>query len=72
MRLTSAVGSATIDPKQLYDRYLSGKPVELIDVRTPAEFRSVHATIARLVPLDELDPKTIMETRQGRSTSPFM
>ena len=63
--------AAKIGPKQLYELYQSGKPVELIDVRTPAEYRSLHATIARLVPLDELNPKRFMETRrwsEGRAT----
>ena len=69
--IESAPGSARISPKQLYDLCQSGKPVELIDVRTPAEYRSLHATIARLVPLDELDPKRIMETRGGAPHEPL-
>lgn len=31
----------------------------LIDVRTPAEYRAVHAVGARNVPLDQLDPKAL-------------
>lgn len=45
----------TISPKQLQDRILAGDNVELIDVRTPAEFREVHVTIARNAPLESLD-----------------
>lgn len=41
------------------------EPVELIDVRTPAEFREVHATIARNVPLESLDPHAVMQQRNG-------
>ena len=67
----SAVGGCGIDPKRLYELHESGKPIELIDVRTPAEYRSLHATIARLVPLDELNPKTFMETRQGAKDAPI-
>lgn len=44
----------TIDPRRLYDLAESGQAVELFDVRTPVEFREVHATLARNVPLDQL------------------
>lgn len=47
--------AATIAPKQMFDLQQAG-PVELIDVRTPVEFREVHADGARNVPLTELDP----------------
>jgi rhodanese-related sulfurtransferase len=62
---------AAISPRQLYDLYEAGKPVELIDVRTPAEYRSVHATIARVVPLDELNPQVVMETRRRARHEPL-
>jgi rhodanese-related sulfurtransferase len=41
----------TISAKQLQDRILAGEKADLIDVRTPAEFREVHVTIAKNVPL---------------------
>ena len=47
----------TITPKELQDIVAAGTPVDLIDVRTPVEFREVHVTFARNVPLDQLDPK---------------
>jgi rhodanese-related sulfurtransferase len=37
----------------------SGAVIDLIDVRTPVEFREVHATIARNIPLDQLDPAAL-------------
>lgn len=43
-----------IDPRRLYDLAESGQEVQLVDVRTPVEFREVHATLARNVPLDQL------------------
>lgn len=46
---------ATITPKQLHDRIVAGESIELIDVRTPVEFREVHVQCARNVPLDRLD-----------------
>ena len=64
---------ATITPRELEAMRLRGSPVELIDVRTPVEYREVHAEPARLVSLDRLDPREVMEARtrnQGRSALP--
>ena len=52
----------TITPQQLSQRITSGA-IELIDVRTPAEFREVHLECARNVPLDQLDPQAIARER---------
>jgi rhodanese-related sulfurtransferase len=41
----------------------NGSKVDLIDVRTPAEFREVHVEFARNVPLDRLDPAAVMQSR---------
>ena len=38
----------TISPKQLYDLVQSGASVDLIDVRTPVEYREVHADFAEV------------------------
>lgn len=46
---------AVISPQGLEERVRGGAPVELLDVRTPAEFREVHVGFARNVPLDRLD-----------------
>jgi rhodanese-related sulfurtransferase len=48
----------TIRPEELAQRAQSGK-VELIDVRTPAEFEEVHVEFAKNVPLAALSPKTV-------------
>ncbi len=37
--------------------------VELVDVRTPDEFRDVRATEARLIPLNTLEPHELMRSR---------
>jgi rhodanese-related sulfurtransferase len=39
--------------------------VDVIDVRTPVEFRAMHMVGARNVPLDSLDPHVVMEQRNG-------
>jgi rhodanese-related sulfurtransferase len=38
-------------------------PIEVIDVRTPEEFGELRATGARNVPLDTLDPRTVIRSR---------
>jgi len=42
----------------------SGKPLMLIDVRTPAEFEAVHVAGARLLPLDNLDCAAVLAERE--------
>jgi len=56
-----------ISPIQLHEAFQAGSKVELIDVRTPVEFREIHATVARNVPLDQLDAKQIAATRQSQT-----
>lgn len=46
-------------------------PIEILDVRTPAEFASVHAAGARNEPLHDLDPKGVMSARQGAARTPL-
>jgi rhodanese-related sulfurtransferase len=38
----------------------------LIDVRTPAEFQEVHIEVAQNIPLDRLDPKSVMQGRDAK------
>src|SRR5262249_62032196 len=60
----------TISPRQFADLCKSGQ-IELIDVRTPVEFRELHATHARNVPLDRLDPARVMQARNGSKDEPL-
>lgn len=53
----------TISPRQLHDIVAAGRSVDLIDVRTPVEFREVHVGFARNVPLDQLASATITAGR---------
>ncbi len=54
-----------ITPQQLHSFQNQRKPVELIDVRTPAEYQAGHATGAKLVPLDDLTPERLAKTLQN-------
>jgi len=60
----------TITAKELAERS-AASPIELIDVRTPAEFREVHAQGARNIPLDALDPQSVMAARNGNVGAPL-
>jgi len=60
----------TISPRQLAELCQNGQ-IDLIDVRTPVEYREVHATVARNLPLDRLDPVTVMQARNGSQDTPL-
>src|SRR6478736_8426629 len=62
---------ASIAPAYLSELHRACGPVDLIDVRTPAEFREVHVDFARNVPLDRLDPRAIAAARNGRENEPL-
>jgi rhodanese-related sulfurtransferase len=61
----------TISPQELQALRESGVSVELIDVRSPAEFREVHADLARNVPLHTLDPQALLAARNGHAEQPL-
>jgi rhodanese-related sulfurtransferase len=61
---------ATISPSQLADLCKSQR-VDLIDVRTPAEFRELHVEPARNVPLSQLDPAAVVQARVGYTDQPL-
>src|SRR5690348_15310207 len=58
-------------PERLIQLYESGQPIDLVDVRTPAEFRELHVPFARNVPLDRLDAKRVAEEYSGRRNQPL-
>ena len=51
----------TITPERLSELKAADESVELIDVRTPAEFREIHVGFARNVPLDRLNASAFAE-----------
>lgn len=59
------MSTKTISARQLHDLVQQGQNVELIDVRTPVEFREVHVGFARNVPLDQLDAARVSAGRNG-------
>ena len=61
----------TIKPQDFAGLCKDGKKIDLIDVRTPVEYREVHVGIARNVPLDRLDVAAQMRGRTGSATEPL-
>ncbi len=61
----------TISPRRLFELHQQS-PIELIDVRTPREFEDTHASMARNVPLDRLDPNAILSTRADKASTLYV
>lgn len=59
---------STISPRHLNDTVCGGGSVDLIDVRTPAEFGEVHVPFAKNVPLDRFDAAQIAKEYAGKET----
>lgn len=65
------MNATKISPQELVSLLKSNSSIELIDVRTPAEFREVHVVGAENVPLDQLDPQTLQHGRNGSAEEPL-
>jgi rhodanese-related sulfurtransferase len=65
------MNTSSISPAQLAQLCKEGKKIELIDVRTPVEFREVHVEIARNIPLDQLDVAALMQAHNGSANEPL-
>lgn len=55
----------SIAPEALHDLLRAGTPIDLVDVRTPAEFREIHVPFATNLPLDRLNPALLVAERNG-------
>jgi len=61
----------TIGPRDLHQLLANNKALELIDVRTPVEYREIRVAAAQNVPLDQIDPHTVMQNRKGKADEPL-
>lgn len=62
---------STIAPLTLAELCKDGGTIDLLDVRTPLEYRELHIAQARNVPLDQLDPLAAMSARRGPQQEPL-
>jgi rhodanese-related sulfurtransferase len=60
----------TVSPQRLAELCKAG-PIDLIDVRTPVEYRELHVAAARNVPLDKLDPAAVIKTPNVSKQEPL-
>lgn len=65
------MSNATISPSQFAELAKADTKIDLIDVRTPIEFREVHIEFARNIPLDQLDPAAAMASRSQTADQPL-
>ena len=65
------MGASTISPVQFAELCKTRKDLDLLDVRTPVEFREVHVEFARNVPLERVDPAIVMKGRNGAAGEPL-
>lgn len=62
---------SSISPAQLAALRNSGAKIDLVDVRTPVEFREVHVDFAHNVPLDQLTAEAVASGRTADQREPL-
>jgi rhodanese-related sulfurtransferase len=62
--------SGTVSVNELAQLHGQGN-VDVIDVRSPVEFRGLRAEMARNIPLEALDPHAVMKDRNGNIDQPL-
>lgn len=60
-----------LSPDEVYALQSGEQLIDLVDVRTAGEFKSVHAQGARSVPLSKLSPQSVMAGRLGSPDQPL-
>ena|ERR1043165_3047492 len=63
--MTALQSQTSITVRELNQLLADGRPGELLDVRTPAEYAAVHVPGTKLVPLDELDTAAFLKQRDA-------
>jgi len=61
----------SISPNDLHRLHQRGNSIRLFDVRTPAEYREIHADYSINVPLESLDPATVSRLCNGDAQQPI-
>lgn len=60
-----------ISPAELAELFKNGREIDLIDVCAPVEYREVHIEFACNVPLEQLDPADLMQSRNKPADEPL-
>lgn len=69
--IASPMSTSTITPRELQEILTARPEAAVLDVRTPVEFAEVHVPQARLMPLDKLDPRRLVEDGTVPAEEPF-
>jgi rhodanese-related sulfurtransferase len=60
-----------ISPQRLAELCKERGKIDLIDVRTPKEYRQVHVEFAQNIPLSKLDPAAVAQSRAAPADEPI-
>ncbi len=71
LREICRVTISTIQPTELASLIEAGHDAPIIDVRTPMEFQEIHSPAARNVPLDSLNPASVMAASGAHAEQPL-
>jgi rhodanese-related sulfurtransferase len=69
--MNASANIPTISPSELARLCALGRNLDLIDVRTPAEFQELHVAFARNVPLDRFDPDEVISENNRLADGPL-
>ncbi len=69
--MNAALTPSTITAAELGAKLAAGERIDLIDVRTPAEFTEIHAQPARLFPLDRINPDEVRKSLGDNGEAPI-
>ncbi|MFM7316042.1 MAG: rhodanese-like domain-containing protein [bacterium] len=69
--MSASTTARTITAEELSNLIKSGTKMDLIDVRTPAEFREIHAEPAKSLPLDKLSAEAVRSLRTTAADQPL-
>lgn len=70
--MSATLTAATITAQELGAKLAAGERIDLIDVRTPAEYAEVHAEPARLSPLDKISADSVRQLRSGEGSPVYV
>jgi len=60
----------SITVSELASKMATGETIDLIDVRTPAEYTEIHAEPARLLPLDKVSAEAVKPLKTAAADAP--
>lgn len=69
--MNTALTPSSITAAELGAKLAAGERIDLVDVRTPAEFTEIHAEPATLIPLDRISPDEVRKSFGENGDAPI-